>query len=233
MFCAPLSLLHVIARQSVSPSLPCKGRCRATRGGGVERSSAACSQDGSCAMRSTLPHLPFPGLLRDGPPRARLRSAKTALVCHRQRQSSRPHLLFVLPKRRRSAPGPEEKGAHAMNLCTVTGLVIAIVGHGTCPVAIVGLRAAAARGRRRRHGISAAALFAGRRKAGPQKANAARWDSLSPLFPRGAASLGAALGTGRGWVFCTRFPFARHCEAPSGAAAIRSFFGRPQGSELR
>ena len=42
-----------------------------------------------------------------------------------------PHLLFVLPKRRRSASGPEEKGAHALNLCTVTGLVIAIVGHGT------------------------------------------------------------------------------------------------------
>ena len=39
------------------------------------------------------------------------------------------HLLFVLPKRRRSAPGPEEKGANALNLCTVTKLVIAIVGH--------------------------------------------------------------------------------------------------------
>ncbi|MBR6353013.1 MAG: hypothetical protein IKS25_02725, partial [Oscillospiraceae bacterium] len=40
----------------------------------------------------------------------------------------------------------------------------------------LGLRAAAAGGRRRRHGISAAALFAGRREAGPQKANAARWN---------------------------------------------------------
>ena len=39
-----------------------------------------------------------------------------------------PHLLFVLPKRRRSAPGPEEKGANAMNLCTALGLGIAIVG---------------------------------------------------------------------------------------------------------
>ena len=63
-----------------------------------------------------------------------------------------------------------------MNLCTVTKLVIAIVGRGTNPDTIVGLRAAAAGGRRRRHGISAAALFAGRREAGPQKANAARWN---------------------------------------------------------
>ena len=29
--------------------LPCKGRCRATRGGGGERASDGCSQDGFCA----------------------------------------------------------------------------------------------------------------------------------------------------------------------------------------
>ena len=55
------------------------------------------------------------------------------------------------------------------------------------------------------------------------------WNSLAEPIPRGAASLGAALGTGRGWVFCTRFPFARHCEAPSGAAAIRPFSGDREG----
>ena len=38
-----------------------------------------------------------------------------------------------------------------------------------------GLRAAAACGRRRRHGISAAAPLAGRREAGPGRAIAARW----------------------------------------------------------
>ena len=103
------------------------------------------------------------------------------------------HFSFRSCAKRETVLGLQrEKGAHAMDLCTVTGLVIAIVGRGTNPDTIVGLRAAAARGRRRRHGISAAALFAGSRKAGPQKANAARWDSLSPLFPRGAASLGAA-----------------------------------------
>ena len=55
------------------------------------------------------------------------------------------------------------------------------------------------------------------------------WNRLSPLFPRGAASLGAALGTGRGRVFCARFPFPRHCEAPSGAVAIRPFSGDREG----
>ena len=48
--------------------------------------AGSCSQDGSCAMRSTLPHLPFPGLLRDGPPKARLRKMRTAFICHRQRR---------------------------------------------------------------------------------------------------------------------------------------------------
>ena len=33
---------------------------------------------------------PFPGLFHDGPPKARLRSGKTAFFCHRQRQYFRP-----------------------------------------------------------------------------------------------------------------------------------------------
>ncbi|MBQ3701243.1 MAG: hypothetical protein II885_00645, partial [Oscillospiraceae bacterium] len=33
-----------------------------------------------------LPHLPFPGLLCDGPPMARLRKIQAAFFCHRQRR---------------------------------------------------------------------------------------------------------------------------------------------------
>ena len=39
---------------------------------------------------SRLAAMPFPGLLRNGPPKARLRSEKTAFFCHRQRQYFRP-----------------------------------------------------------------------------------------------------------------------------------------------
>ena len=35
-----------------------------------------------------LAALPFPGLLRDGPPMARLRKLRFACICHRQRQSA-------------------------------------------------------------------------------------------------------------------------------------------------
>ena len=129
MFCAPLSLLHVIARQSVSPSLPCKGRCRATRGGGVE--------ERLLPVRRTYPAKCDPPC-RICPSRACFATARQGRGCGARKlpwsatgsgSLRAPHLLFVLPKRRRSAPGPEEKGANALNLGTVTGLVIAIVGH--------------------------------------------------------------------------------------------------------
>ena len=69
---------------------------------------------------SALPHLPFPGLLRDGPPRARLRSAKTALVCHRQRQSSRPPSSFRLAEKKMVRARARRKGRfHAGFLLTI------------------------------------------------------------------------------------------------------------------
>ena len=54
------------------------------------------------------------------------------------------------------------------------------------------------------------------------------WNRLAEPIPRGAASLGAALGAGRGWMFCARYPFARHCEERSDVA-IRSFSGDRKG----
>ena len=39
--------------------------------------------------RTRLAALPFPGLLRDGPPKARLRSGSGGFLCHRQRRPSR------------------------------------------------------------------------------------------------------------------------------------------------
>ena len=48
---------------------------------------------------AALPHLPFPGLLRDGPPTARLRKLRPRFFCHRQREAAIPlkcHLLWLL-----------------------------------------------------------------------------------------------------------------------------------------
>ena len=37
---------------------------------------------------AALPRMPFPGLLRDGPPKARLRKRDLPFLCHRQREGS-------------------------------------------------------------------------------------------------------------------------------------------------
>ena len=57
----------------------------AAEGAGADP-SVACGD----SLRPALPHLPFPGLLRDGPPTARLRKLRAAFFCHRQRQAPRP-----------------------------------------------------------------------------------------------------------------------------------------------
>ncbi len=59
---------------------------------------------------STLPHLPFPGLLRDGPPMARLRKLRPCFSCHRQRKAAIPLPgvvfigTFLLDKQKKGTP---------------------------------------------------------------------------------------------------------------------------------
>ena len=67
-------------------------KMRAACGGG-----AVCGFlfDPSAPLRSahaTLPRLPFPGLLRNGPPMARLRRLRPAFFCRRQRQGAIPFI---------------------------------------------------------------------------------------------------------------------------------------------
>ena len=64
----------------------------------------------TCEMRSALPRVPFPGLLCDGPPRARLRSGEPAFFCHRQRQSSRPPSSFRLAEKKTVRARARRKG---------------------------------------------------------------------------------------------------------------------------
>ena len=172
--------------------LPCKGRCRAPRGGGVK--------DRLLPVRKTVPTQCDPPC-RICPSRACFATARQGRGCGARKlpwsatgsgSLRAPHLLFVLPKRRRSAPGPEEKGAERDE-----------------PV----YRDQAGHRDRRIFSL----------------VRSQSWNRWSPFFPREAASLGAALGAGRGWMFCARFPFARHCEALSGAVAIRSFSGDRKG----
>ena len=47
-----------------------------------------------------LAALPFPGLLRDGPPTARLRKLRPACICHWQRQAAIPRVFRPLRKLR-------------------------------------------------------------------------------------------------------------------------------------
>ena len=57
-----------------------------TRG---QRSSARATPIGLRPL-ATLPQLPFPGLLRDGPPMARLRKLRPRFICHWQREAAIP-----------------------------------------------------------------------------------------------------------------------------------------------
>ena len=84
---------------------------RAACGGG-----AVCGFlfDPSAPLRSahaTLPRLPFPGLLRNGPPMARLRRLRPAFFCRRQRQGAIPFI-----QREALREGPEEKTEVHMGL---------------------------------------------------------------------------------------------------------------------
>ena len=86
-------------------------KMRAACGGG-----AVCSFlfDPSAPLRSahaTLPRLPFPGLLRNGPPMARLRRLRPAFFCRRQRQGAIPFI-----QREALREGPEEKTEVHMGL---------------------------------------------------------------------------------------------------------------------
>ena len=60
---------------------------------------------------SALPRMPFPVLLRDGPPMARLRSGEAAFFCPRQRRRSPPPYLSFrcLPEKKDSAAPVEER----------------------------------------------------------------------------------------------------------------------------
>ena len=86
-------------------------KMRAACGGG-----AVCGFlfDPSAPLRSahaTLPRLPFPGLLRNGPPMARLRRLRPAFFCRRQRQGATPFI-----QREALREGPEEKTEVHMGL---------------------------------------------------------------------------------------------------------------------
>ena len=181
-------------------------------------------------MRSTLPRMPFPGLLRDGPPRARLRSATAACICPRQRRPSRPPSSFRLAEkkmvrararrkgRQRDGPVEQDRAGHRdRRTLYVSGRNRGIAGR-RCRGQIQAARNLRSRAfcgpSYRRHGISAAALFAGRREAGQQKANAARRYRWSPRVPRGAASLGAALGAKRTRFFLCRRGDSRIARSP-------------------
>ena len=69
-----------------------------------------------------LAALPFPGLLRDGPPKARLRSGESAFLCHRQRRLLRPPLAvsirgFLGGKNTESSPLNGVSFAAALSKC--------------------------------------------------------------------------------------------------------------------
>ena len=67
-------------------------------GAGTERLAVPEKPFGLTLAR--LAALPFPGLLRDGPPMARLRKLRPACICHWQRQAAIPPVFRPLRKLR-------------------------------------------------------------------------------------------------------------------------------------
>ena len=65
---------------------------------GTERLAVPGKRFGLTLAR--LAALPFPGLLRDGPPTARLRKLRPACICHWQRQAAIPRVFRPLRKLR-------------------------------------------------------------------------------------------------------------------------------------
>ena len=63
---------------------------------GTERLAVPGKRFGLTLAR--LAALPFPGLLRDGPPMARLRKLRPACICHWQRQAAIPRVFRSLRK---------------------------------------------------------------------------------------------------------------------------------------
>ena len=94
---AHASLLHVIAR-------PCQGPWQSVPFRATARVGTTARTYGPPYPRGYprggpqfhLAALPFPGLLRDGPPKARLRSGESAFLCHRQRRLLRPPLAVSI-----------------------------------------------------------------------------------------------------------------------------------------
>ena len=56
-----------------------------------------------------MPHVPFPGLLCDGPPMARLRKLRVGCICHRQRRPAIP----LAPRRSGESKGATRVAAKA------------------------------------------------------------------------------------------------------------------------
>ena len=76
---------------------------------------------------STLPHLPFPGLLPNGPPMARLRKLRPCFSCHRQRKAAIPlpgvvfFGTFLLDKQKKGTPSSQREILRRLRLLRMTG----------------------------------------------------------------------------------------------------------------